>query len=185
MGKPAAILLSLLIIFSLGVLKVSAAVSQPDTQCTSRHQPISKAPTSLKSAMDYFEDANYSYEIGNCTKAILEYTRSIKLDPTYAPSYNNRAYTYMRIQDYNEALPDLNKAIELRPNYIQARMNRGDLYNYYGPVLNQKKALEDYDVVIGAGTVNDTSVCGHKAMAQVNKILPLALLRFILNHPEC
>ena len=35
----------------------------------------------------------------------------------------------MRRQEDEQALPDLDRAIALRPNYFNALMNRGDLYN--------------------------------------------------------
>jgi tetratricopeptide (TPR) repeat protein len=48
-----------------------------------------------------------------------------------AEAYNNRAYTYMTIRDYADALPDLDQATALRPTYVNALMNRGDIYNFY------------------------------------------------------
>jgi len=83
----------------------------------------------------------------------------------------------MRLRNYGAALPDLNKAIELRPNYINALMNRGDLYNYYGPVIDRQRAIEDYNKVMSLGGGRGTSVCGHRALAEGNGSIPLVILR--------
>lgn len=75
----------------------------------------------------------------------------------------------MRMQKYKEALPDLNTAIKLNPNYVQAFMNRGDIHNYYYDI-DKQAAIADYKQVISiAGAKRDkTSVCGHLFLAEHN-----------------
>ena len=160
--------LVLLIILGFGSIRVYHAITMPDTQCSTAHNVSYNPPLSPKLALDYFIKGNYYYDKGDCKQAIKDYTTSIKLNPDYPQTYNNRAYTYMRMKDYKEALDDLNKALTLNPNYINALMNRGDLYNYYGPVIDRKKAIADYEKVISLGGVKGTSVCGHLFLAQHN-----------------
>ena len=62
------------------------------------------------------------------------------------------------------ALPDLDQAIALRPNYVNALMNRGDIYNYYYDI-DYDKAVADYDRVLALDPEH-TSVCGHRLLAQ-------------------
>ena len=117
--------------------------------------------------MDYFLQGNYDYDTGNCVKAIADYTTSISLNPRDAEVYNNRAYTYMRMRDFKDALPDLEKALAINPNYIQALMNRGDIHNYYYEI-NRSSAIADYEKVISLGGTRGTSVCGHLLLARTN-----------------
>jgi len=138
-----------------------------DLQCSAAHTTAVTPPASLKTAADYFEQGNYDYDIGNCTKAITDYTESIKLNPNYPQAYNNRGYTYMRLRNYKSALPDLDKAISLNPNYIQALMNRGDIHNYYYEI-DRSAAIADYKKVIALGGTKGTSVCGHLFLAEHN-----------------
>ena len=70
----------------------------------------------------------------------------------------------MRLRNYSAALPDLNKALVLNPNYIQALMNRGDIHNYYY-AIDRRSAIADYEKVIALGGTRGTSVCGHLFMA--------------------
>ena len=86
-----------------------------------------------------------------------------------AEAYNNRAYTYMTIRDYADALPDLDQAIALRPTYVNALMNRGDIYNFYYQI-DRARALADYDRVLALGpeATHGASICGHRFLAGHN-----------------
>ncbi len=163
-GAAAVAAMMLLGFVFLGMYRSATA---PDTQCTTFHTTASTPPPSPTSAMDYFLLGNYDYDTGNCQKAITDYTTSITLNANYPEAYNNRAYTYMRMQDYKDALPDLDKALALNPNYIQALMNRGDIHNYYFEV-NRQSAIADYEKVISLGGTNGTNVCGHLFLAKHN-----------------
>ena len=112
----------------------------------------------------YLAQGDALYDQGNCAGAIAAYTRAVELDPESAEAYNNRAYTYMAQGDYARALPDLDIALELRPDYVNALMNRGDLHNYYYDI-DYAKAIADYDRVL-ALPHDRTSVCGHRLLAQ-------------------
>jgi tetratricopeptide (TPR) repeat protein len=143
------------------------SATAPDTQCTTVHKTASTPPSRLTTAMDYFIQGNYEYDTGNCAKAISDYTISIQLDPNYPQAYNNRAYTYMRMRDYKDALPDLDRAIAINPNYIQALINRGDIHNYYY-AIDRQSSIADYQKVISLGATHGTSVCGHYFLAEHN-----------------
>lgn len=138
-----------------------------DTQCGSTHQTSSIPAEKYMTTTDYFLLGNYDYDAGNCTKAIEDYTKSIKLDPTSPQTYNNRAYTFMRLRDYKSALADLDQALAINPNYIHALMNRGDIHNYYFQI-DKKSAIADYEKVIALGGTKGTSVCGHLFLAEHN-----------------
>jgi len=132
--------------------------------CGSNSQPTTAPPDQLVTAADYLAQGDYDYDQGNCAGAIAAYSRAVALDPESAEAYNNRAYTYMAQQDYASALPDLDIAIELRPDYVNALMNRGDIHNYYYDI-NYAKAIADYDRVLALPHAH-TSVCGHRLLAQ-------------------
>lgn len=177
--KP--LLVSAIVMIALLGLLASAiyrSTTAPDMWCSKIHEATSTPPATHKSAMDYFKQANYDYDTGNCRKAITSYTESIKLDPSYPQSYNNRAYTYMRMRDYSSALSDLDKALSLRPDYIQALMNRGDIHNYYY-AIDRQSAIKDYKKALALGaSQKETSVCGHLFLAKHNGWTPGAFFDF-------
>ena len=59
--------------------------------------------------------------------------------PKEAIGYNNRGGIYLGNKQYNSALADLNKSIELRPDYAEALNNRGVIlseYKRYNEAIN-------------------------------------------------
>lgn len=83
----------------------------------------------------------------------------------------------MRIRTYANALPDLDRAIQIRPNYVNALMNRGDIYNFYYNI-DKEKAIEDYNRAIAIGaTQSGTSVCGHRLLAKQGWHIGILLTR--------
>jgi tetratricopeptide (TPR) repeat protein len=149
------------------VISGAYSANQPIVSCASApKKAISSPPVTLVTAQDFFEQGDYDYEQGNCDKAIADYTQAINLNQKVAEAYNNRAYVYMVKKDYSAALSDLNQALELRPAYVNALMNRGDIYNYYY-AINYKRAIADYDQVlqIDPHAAEHTSVCGHRLLA--------------------
>lgn len=161
-------------LIGLGIALVAVAtfvgfnITQPVISCTAQASP-SAPPATLVTAQDYFTQGNYQYDLGNCDAAIAAFTRALELDPSFAEAFNNRAFTFMVKKDYKNALPDLDRAIQLRPNYVNALMNRGDIYNYYY-AIDRKLALADYDRVLalGPGMYRHTSLCGHRMLARHN-----------------
>ncbi|HEY6073366.1 MAG TPA: tetratricopeptide repeat protein [Anaerolineales bacterium] len=141
--------------------------SPPVVSCASAlKKSLSVPPAALLTAQDYFMHGDYEYEQGDCEKAISDYSKALKLNPSFAEAYNNRAYVYMVKKDYASALSDLNDALKIRPDYVNALMNRGDIYNYYF-AINYERAVADYDQVlrIDPKAAEHTSVCGHRLLA--------------------
>lgn len=164
------IALGVFVVLFIGLVTVTLWVgSQPDNWCGTKHQTTTQAPKTLKTANDYFEQGNYDFDIGNCQAAISAYTKSISLDPKSPQTFNNRAYTYMRLRDYQLALNDLNQALKLNPAYTHALMNRGDLFNYYYQI-NKTSAINDYERVIFLDPDHnqEPNVCGHLFLARHN-----------------
>ena len=69
-----------------------------------------------------------------------------KEDVYFFQAYYFRAITKMKLEDYNGAISDFNKAIELDPNNAGAYMNRGNtkikLKDFYGAISDYTKVIE-------------------------------------------
>ena len=154
----------------IGILSylVTTIFIPKDSQCLTSHTPSAKPPVTLKTVENFFQLANYEYEKGDCMQAITDYTKAITINHNIAEIYNNRAYTYMRMQDYKDALFDLDTALMLNPHYITALMNRGDIYNYYY-AIDKQKAVDNYNTVMSlvpnAKDRQKLNLCGHRLLA--------------------
>ena len=60
----------------------------------------------------------------------------------YDGAYNNRGNAYLNLNQYERAIQDYNKAIQLNPNYFEAYNNRG--WAYYC-LKKYQQALKDFD----------------------------------------
>jgi PGF-CTERM protein len=67
------------------------------------------------------------------------------LNQNYTEAYNNRGAAYYDLKQYERAIEDYSKAIELNPNYVGAYINRG--VTYYD-LKQYERAIEDFDKAI-------------------------------------
>ncbi|MCB2187135.1 MAG: tetratricopeptide repeat protein [Deltaproteobacteria bacterium] len=52
---------------------------------------------------------------GQVDQAIVDYTKAVKLDPSYAEAYYNRSFAYEKKKEFAKALADVKKAASLDP----------------------------------------------------------------------
>ena len=66
------------------------------------------------------DQGNKCFAAGNYQQAISYFTQAIKLEekPAY---YLNRATSYLRLNNFSQALADATKATKLDPNYTKAQ----------------------------------------------------------------
>ncbi|WP_170783913.1 tetratricopeptide repeat protein [Ruegeria lacuscaerulensis] len=74
--------------------------------------------------------------------AIEDFNSLIDYCPSYAEGYNQRAFAYFLGRDYQAALPDLDRAIELSPNHVAAISGRALTLLGLGRIDEAREALE-------------------------------------------
>ena len=117
----------------------------------------------------------------NFDKAVINYKKSIEINPDYAEGHNNLGSALYKLGKFNEAIDSYQRAIKINPEYAEAYNNLGNVYDINEKVdeaiLNYKKAIK-----INANFVEAYSNLGHllKEIGQVdearncaNKILSL------------
>ena len=62
-------------------------------------------------------------QLGLWREAVAHWERAAKIDPTYAPAYNNLAIGYEQQGDFEKARAAYEKAIELNPNNTYIKQN--------------------------------------------------------------
>jgi tetratricopeptide (TPR) repeat protein len=110
-------------------------------------------------------EAFYKRDYEYYTKAIDEFTEAVLLMPKEAKYYYNRYLAYLGCFNFRcdvdpddengvsnalaNAMDDLNEAIRLKPNVVEYRYARGELYSSaYFPVEYYGKAIADYTEAI-------------------------------------
>ena len=81
-------------------------------------QPSLGAYTYFERGVTYQEKAYYY-------KAISEFTKAIKIVPSYGMAYFFRGNLYTYKGRYDKAISDYTKALKIDPNYAMAYYNRG------------------------------------------------------------
>lgn len=105
----------------------------------------------------YYESINDLQKIINISENRLNSSGIL------GPVYNSMGYQYVLLKDYDKALPLINKALEMIPNYSYVWGSRGQLYYEMG---NYKKCITDMTTAIDlvekgndqGGTSSDPSV---------------------------
>jgi tetratricopeptide (TPR) repeat protein len=71
-------------------------------------------------------------ETGAFQNALATLNRAIQLDPSSALAYNTRGYVFLRTRQFDLAVGDFSKAINLNSAYANAYLNRGAARRYMG-----------------------------------------------------
>ncbi len=85
-----------------------------------------------------FMDRNYDQAIKDCTK-------SIELNPDLTLlhlAYFQRGEAYAQLNDYDQAMENYNKVLEILPNFAPAFLARGELFSKLG---NYDQSLKDFN----------------------------------------
>ena len=86
------------------------------------------------------EEKQTAYE-----KAVMHYTRALRLKPDIPEGYNNRGNAYYDKGDIDKAIEDYNTAIEYNPDDALLYNNRGSVYFDQGSI---DRAIEDWNKAI-------------------------------------
>ena len=79
-------------------------------------------------------------------KAIINYRKSIKINPNYIDAYNNLGGAFLQLKKFNECINILQAAIKINPNFAQAYYNLGNTFKEMGKldesIHNYQRAIE-------------------------------------------
>jgi tetratricopeptide (TPR) repeat protein len=82
---------------------------------------------------------------GKTEKALEDFNRAIKVDPTHQDGYLGRADTLNVMGLYEESLKDYNKAIEINPTMAEAYINRPSFFKrLFSNDPNTVKGIRDH-----------------------------------------
>nr|XP_030122357.3 sperm-associated antigen 1 [Taeniopygia guttata]XP_030122358.3 sperm-associated antigen 1 [Taeniopygia guttata]XP_041569926.1 sperm-associated antigen 1 [Taeniopygia guttata]XP_041569927.1 sperm-associated antigen 1 [Taeniopygia guttata] len=96
------------------------------------------------------EKGNEAFASGDYVEAVTYYTRSLSVIPT-AAVYNNKAQAEIKLQDWDNALEDCEKVLDMEPGNIKALMRRATVHSH---LQNYQTAIEDLNKVLSVEPKN-------------------------------
>ena len=88
---------------------------------------------------------NKAYISSDYKYQIVNYTKCIRVNPSYKSAYINRGIAYGKLGKYQLAIDDFSRVIRMNPNDAGAYYNRGNTYDKLG---KHQLAIDDYSRVI-------------------------------------
>jgi tetratricopeptide (TPR) repeat protein len=93
---------------------------------------ILKKKSETRSADEYFVLGYAADLVHDLETAVTCFTDAIKLNPGFEAAYRFRASALIRLEKFGDAEADINKALELDPDYRDARIDRARLLHETG-----------------------------------------------------
>ncbi|XP_068017247.1 sperm-associated antigen 1 [Melanerpes formicivorus] len=90
------------------------------------------------------EKGNEAFASGDYVEAVTYYARSISVIPT-AAAYNNKAQAEIKLQDWDSALQDCEKVLDMEPHNIKALIRRATVCSQ---LQSYQTAIEDLNKVL-------------------------------------
>lgn len=112
------------------------------TSSCSLIEPIRKIVDDAK----LVKEADNEAEQGNLDKAIELYTEALKDNASNPEIYHKRSNAYLKKKEYELALSDINKAIEIKPKVANFYITRSAIYTNSG---KYDKAIIESSIAIG------------------------------------
>ena len=97
---------------------------------------------SAQTAEELTEKGKVKANMGKDDEAIELYSEAIAKDPKHLDAYIKRAFSLIRLKEYEKAISDYNVIIENRPDNIYAYLGRGSALN---KLEKYKEAISDFD----------------------------------------
>jgi stress-induced-phosphoprotein 1 len=86
---------------------------------------------------------NELFQKGDFPGAIKEYNEGLRRDPKSVKILSNRAATYIKLMEFNTALKDADKCIEIDPTFVKAYARKGNCHHMMKEYHKAMKAYED------------------------------------------
>ena len=81
----------------------------------------------------------------NFGKALINYKKSIEINPGYAEGHNNMGSALYNLEKFNESIDSYQRAIKIKPEYAEAHNNLGVTFKELGELA---KSINSYQMAI-------------------------------------
>src|SRR6266516_1128248 len=103
-------------------------------------------------AVQAFASGQSNLRNGHYDVAVQEFTKALRLNPSYGEAFTNRGFVYLFKADYDRAIEDFTAAIQIQPNTDLFANRALALFNYrgasYSGMSDYDRAIQDYNQAI-------------------------------------
>lgn len=131
-------------------------------------------------AKAHYNRASHYYVKGDWEIAIIDYTKSIAMNPNNPFSYGRRGEAYLNRGRFERAIADFSKAIKMQPNYFMAYYHRGFAHRNIGDRNRAEADFEEFmrrvpknspGYFVGRGNVAAVAGNQRRAISDFNKAI--------------
>jgi stress-induced-phosphoprotein 1 len=114
-------------------------------------------------AVEAKNKGNDAFQKKDFGAAVKYFTEAIDLDPGNHVLFSNRSGAYASLGDYQKALEDANKCVELKPDWVKGYTRKATAHMFLGKL---DEALEDYNAGLKIEPENEQCKKGIKEVEQ-------------------
>mmetsp|Transcript_3252 Transcript_3252/g.5469 ORF Transcript_3252/g.5469 Transcript_3252/m.5469 type:complete len:557 (-) Transcript_3252:445-2115(-) len=122
----------------------------------------SEAYLSPEKAEEARQEGNELFKEGKFAAAIERYEEAMKRDPKNHVPYSNRAACYQKLMEWQLALKDADKCVEMEPTFVKGWSRKAGIHFY---LKEYHKALDAYNTILKIEPENE------EAKTQVEQVL--------------
>merc|ERR1712046_311556 len=108
------------------------------------------------------QEGNELFKAGKYAEALAKYSEAMKRDPKNHVPYSNRAACYQKLMEWQLALKDADKCVEMEPTFVKGWSRKAGIHFY---LKEYHKALDAYNAILKIEPENE------EAKTQVEQVL--------------
>merc|ERR1711942_418861 len=124
---------------------------------------------------------NEAFTKGDYGRAVGAYTEAIKRNPEDAKIFSNRAAAYSKLMEFNLALKDCDRCIELDPTFIKGHIRKGHVCI---ALKNYSKAEHAFKDALAIDSTNVEAMEGYRNASRSASADPEAVRQRAMQDPE-
>merc|ERR1712136_411991 len=144
-------------------------------------EDAAKAYLDPEKAEEERQKGNEAFKNGDYPTAVKAYTEAIKRNPEDARIYSNRAASYSKLMEFNLALKDCDRCIELDPQFIKGHLRKGHICI---ALKNYQKACEAFEDARKIDGSNQEAIDGYRQAMTLLNSDPEAMRKRAMEDPE-
>merc|ERR1719198_2402364 len=110
------------------------------------------------------QEGNELFKAGKHPEAIAKYSEAMKRNPKDHVPYSNRAACYQKLMEWQLALKEANKCVEMEPTFVKGWSRKAGIHFY---LKEYHKAIDAYNAILKIDPNNEEAKAGLESVIQM------------------